>query len=60
MAQDVNLVKLNGSEYIWNGNFWYDVKTFMIPSTIISCNLTKELNKKLGIKPNIIIKNSTN
>lgn len=59
MAIRKNLIKLNGSEYKWNGDFWYDTKTFMIPSTITSGALTKELNKKMGIQPNIIIEHST-
>ena len=30
----------------------------MIPSTIIAENLTRELSKKLGVKPNIVIENN--
>ena len=58
MANNKNQIKFNGSEHAWNGNFWYDTKTFMIPSTIIAENLTRELSKKLGVKPNIVIENN--
>lgn len=59
MANNDNQVTFNGCVYMWNGNFWYDVKTFMVPSTVIAGNLTKELSKKLGVKPNIIIENNS-
>ena len=58
MANNKNQIKFNGNEYIWNGSFWYDSKTFMVPSTIIAGNLTRELSKKLGVKPNIIIESN--
>ncbi len=53
MVRNKNLIKLDGSEYMWNGSFWYNTKTFAVPSSIVSFNLTKELSKKLGLKPNL-------
>lgn len=51
-------INFNGNKYTWNGSFWYDSKTFMIPSSIVAGNLTKELSKQLGIKPNIVIESN--
>ena len=45
-------ISLNGIEYTWDGESWYETKTFATPPTVVISALTRILAKQRGIDSN--------
>lgn len=53
MTEKTVSIVLNGIDYTWDGQSWYETRTFATPPTAVIGQLNKALGIQLGEKPKV-------